>query len=263
MYENILLNIENGVAAITVNRPKSKNALSSATFLELADAFNRCAKNDEVRCLVVAGAGGTFSSGGDIEEFMSAVTHPLTIEAFKQKVLESGSMAIAARQCCKPIIAQVEGACFGAGISLALCCDFRVITTSTKMCTAFANVGFPGDTGAMFHLKEMVGLARMQDLMMTARVLEAPEIMSLGLANKMAEPDQIAETVAKMARRFANGPTATYARQKKLYWEFFFRDYDAYADIEAQYMAECTKTEDFKELVTAFLEKRAPKLIGK
>lgn len=263
MYENLLLTVENGIATVSINRPKSMNSLTGETFQELKDAFQQCDRDDAVRVVVITGTGKNFSSGGDIDMFRNMLSHGATYEDSKRDALLAGEMTYAARQCAKPIIAAVNGACFGAGLSLALACDFRIVDGATRMSTAFINVGFSGDTGTIFHLKEMIGFSRMIELMMTGRILEADEIVALGLASQKAGDGMLMETVYNMAERLAKGPTATYAKQKKLFWEYFCRDYDLYADIEAKYMAESTQTQDFQEAVAAFLEKRKPNFTGK
>ena len=262
MYSDILLTIENGIATITINRSQSLNSLTALTFQELRDAFENCSDNDEVRAVVVTGDGKTFSSGGDMGMFDEMLERGIDYEDSRLRALDAGKMAYAARQCKKPIIAMVNGACFGAGLSLALACDFRIIDQNTKMSTGFINAAFTGDTGSIFHLKEMLGYAKMTELMMLGPILNADEIFSLGLASKIAEEGQLSETTYKLAKKFANGPTSTYAKQKKLFWEVFFKDYDHYAELEAQYMAECTSTKDFREAISAFLEKRPPNFIG-
>ena len=263
MYENILLSIENSIATIAINRPKSMNSLTHETFQELKTAFTECSKSDEVRAVIVTGSEKCFSSGGDMDGFKKMLEEGVAAEQAIKSAASAGEMTYAARQCVKPTVAMISGACFGAGMSLALACDFRVIDSSAKMNTAFISVGFTGDTGAIFHLKEMLGLAKMQELMMLAPLLGADEIMSLGLATQLAEDGKLREAAYKLAQRLAKGPTASYAKQKSLFWEFFYRDYDSFAELEAKYMGECTQTHDFHEAITAFLEKRKPNFTGK
>jgi len=263
MYENILLSIEDSIATIALNRPKSMNALTHETFQELKDAFVECANNDDVRAVVVTGSEKCFSSGGDMDGFKKMLEGGTTAEQAKKSAASAGEMTYAARQCFKPTVAMISGACFGAGMSLALACDFRVIDSSAKMNTAFIGVGFTGDTGAIFHLKEMLGLTKMQELMMLAPLLGADDIMRLGLATQLAEDGKLRETAYKLAGRLAKGPTASYANQKRLFWEFFYKDYDSFADLEAKYMGESTQTRDFLEAVSAFMEKRKPNFTGK
>ncbi|MFP3153837.1 enoyl-CoA hydratase-related protein [Lachnospiraceae bacterium ZAX-1] len=263
MGANILTNIEGQIAVVTVNRPKSLNSLILECFSELADAFDACDKNEAVRAIVVTGAGKNFSSGGDLDMFQDFLDNGYTFEQANSDVIEASRMAIAMRQCKKPIVAAISGACFGAGLSLALACDFRVIDPNVKMSTAFVNIGFSGDTGCIFALEKMLGIAKMTELMMLGSVLDAEQIMGLGLASKMSEEGKSYETARGMALKLAKGPTATYGLQKALIWEYFFKDYDAYSKIEAKYMGLSTQKQDFAEAISAFLEKRKPNFVGK
>ena len=263
MFNDLLFTVENGIATVTVNRPKSLNSLTANTFCELSAAFEACQQNEEVRAVVVKGEGKNFSSGGDVAGFGERLKKGADYEASLKGAKEASRMTESLRQCFKPTVAMVSGVCFGAGLSLALACDFRIIEQKTRMCTGFINAAFSGDSGTIFHLKEMVGFARMTELMMTGRVLQAEEIMQLGLATQMAEEGQLHEAAYGLASRLAKGPTATFARQKQLFWQTFYKDYGHYAELEAQYMAECSMTQDFIEAVTSFLEKRPPQFAGK
>jgi len=262
LFKEILLNTDNGTATITLNRAASMNALTIDTFLELAEAFNACNADRRVRAILVRGDGKCFSSGGDIAMFSSALKETTSFERYKRDVLCCSEMTYAIRKCQKPTIAVVHGACFGAGMSLALSCDFRIIEPNTTMNTAFINVGFSGDTGTIFFLKEMLGLAKMTELMMLADTLQADDIMRLGLATKIVETKSLADESIAFASRLAKGPTAGFAHQKQLFWEYFFRDYELFAAREAEHMARCSETEDFREAVTAFLQKRKPDYKG-
>lgn len=263
MYANLFFSVENAVATITVDRPKALNALNLDTCMELFDAFQQCDQRDDVRAAVVTGGGKCFCAGGDAQMYKDMLDADVSHWQAYENVLLTGKMVAAARRCKKPLVAMVNGACFGTGMSLALCCDFRVIGPNTKMSTVFVNAGFSGDAGLAFLLERMLGFARMSELMMSGRPLGAEEILALGLATKLVPQEELKAEAYKMAQSYASGPTYTYGQQKMLFWDCFFNDYSAFTESEALHMANCGQSEDFREAVTALLEKRRPEFKGK
>lgn len=262
MYHDILLDVQDRIATIKLNRPKVMNAMTPPdTFLELRDAFRECAEREDVRAVVVRGEGKVFCAGGDIDRFKRIIETRSNISA--EGVKRSGEMATAARQCPKPIIAMIHGACVGAGMSLALACDFRIAEKNTMFNTSFVNIGFSGDTGSIYHLYNMIGLAKMQELMMLGEKLSSADMDRLGLLTKVVEPADLEKATYQMAHCLADGPVCAYAKQKELIWNAFFRDYPAYADSECLNMAYTGRTSDFFEALSAFLEKRKPNFQGK
>lgn len=261
MFNHVLFDIADNIATITINHPEILNALELPTFRDIRDAFRKCDKQDDVKAVVVTGAGKAFSVGGNIKAMKQSIdtNEYIPLEEF----WEYGEMTTAAKQCSKPIVAMVNGACAGAGFSLALACDFRVASASTVFNTSFVNVTFSGDSGTPFLLREMLGLGKMQELLMLGEKVTAEEADKYGLLTKLVPDEELEAAAYKLAKRLAMGPTGTYAKQKQLIWNTFFsQQYPYYAEMEARYMAELMRRDDYTEAVTAFLEKRKPNFIG-
>lgn len=260
MYEYILLEKVNGIATITLNRPEFGNAFAIPEYNEVKDALEKCGADPEVRVVVITGAGRFFSAGGDVVKFREHIESGEFLKA--ENVRMAGAMSRAVLECPKPVIASVNGAAAGAGCALALACDFRVVTPKSKFGMAFINMGFCGDTGGIFFLNNMLGIAKTTELMAMGNLVGGEEAYRLGMATRLAEEGKLAEATAELAQTLANKPTQAIARQKKLYYEFFHRDIEEFNNREATYMYECGRTADHKEAVYAFLEKRAPKFTG-
>jgi len=260
-YRDILFEISDNVATIKLNRPEVGNAWSKDTPTEVMDAISCCADNDEVRAIVITGSGKHFCAGGDINRFKRLIDTKQYLEI--PSILRAGEMGKAIRRCLKPVIAMINGAAAGAGCSIAMACDFRVMTPSSKLVMAFINVGLSGDTGGLYYLQKLVGTAIAGDLMMRGRPVTGEQAEKYGLVNVLAEEGKLEESTYAFANKMANAPTFALARQKDLINRFFYTDLDAYTELEAKYMQECSETKDFEEAVNSFLEKRTPVFQGK
>jgi 2-(1,2-epoxy-1,2-dihydrophenyl)acetyl-CoA isomerase len=261
-YQEIILNVENRVAVVTFNRPQYGNAFALASYTEIMDAVEACAADEAVGAIVLTGSGKNFSAGGDINRFKELIETKIYIDP--QNVVTAGKMAAAVRQCPKPVIAMVNGAAAGAGCSLALACDFRVVSPKSRFVMAFVKMGLSGDTGGMYYLQKLLGTGKTIEMMMTGAPVSGEEALRIGLAAKLAPTEEaLTETAMEFARELANGATYAIARQKMLLNDTFYADLEQYTRQEAQYMAECSRSADFAEAVYAFLEKRAPRFGGK
>jgi 2-(1,2-epoxy-1,2-dihydrophenyl)acetyl-CoA isomerase len=261
MFKQILLSVENKVATITLNRPEVSNAFAQDSYTEIKQAIEECSANEVVGAIVLTGAGKNFSAGGDIQRFKQLIETKQYLQAIG--VENAGKMGFAARSCPKPTIAMVNGAAAGAGCSLALACDFRIVTGSSKLAMSFINVGLSGDTGGLYYLQKIVGLAKASEMMMLGSPVGGEEAVRIGLATTLAEEGKLEEVTYKLAQKLANKPLFAIKRQKELMMEFFYGDLAAYSVKERDYMIECSMTADFAEATYAFLEKRAPKFQGK
>jgi len=261
MYKTILLAVENKVATITLNRSEVSNAFISESFIEIKQAVEECNADEAVRAIVFTGAGKHFSAGGDIQWFKTLVETKEYLTAVG--VDTATNMGMAVRKSSKPTIAMINGAAAGAGCSLALACDFRVVTASSKFVMSFINVGLSGDTGGFYYLQKIVGIAKASEMMMLGEPVSGEEAFRIGLANTLADEGQLAEVAYKLAGKLANKPLFAIKKQKELMMEFFYNNIDTYSIKERDYMVECSKTEDFAEATYAFLEKRKPNFKGK
>ena len=233
MDKHIKLHIEDGIATITIDRPASNNALNAPMFRDLISAVEHCDADDAVKVLIVTGAGKNFS-------------------------ILTGQASLALRKCSKPVIAMVNGAAAGAGCGIALGADFRIMTEESCLLTAFSNVALPGDTGCIYHLKQIVGLARTIELMALSAPVYGEEALRLGLATRLAPDGKLAEETMSFAAKLLRRPLGAFAMQKQLYYEVFYHDYMAYSRLEAENLARAGASADHREAVTAFLEGRKP-----
>ena len=250
------------VATVTLDRPERKNPLSFDSYAELRDLFRGLAHASDVRAVVVTGAGGNFSSGGDVREIIGPLTtmSPEGLLAFTQM---TGNLVKAMRHCPQPIVAAVDGVCAGAGAMVALASDVRIGTPRATTAFLFVRVGLAGaDMGACALLPRMIGQGRASDLLYTGRAMSADEGAAWGFFQRVVAPEQVLAEAQAYARALADGPTLAHATTKRLLHEAWAMPLDDEIDAEAVAQAELMQKEDFRRAYRAFLEKRAPKFEG-
>jgi len=261
-YTKLLLTREDGIAVIMLNSPENLNSLTSGGMLDqLIQCLDDYADDDSVKVIIITGAGRAFCSGGDISGMKKGV------EAGTRRPREIarrlGDLALRIRNLRKPIIASVRGPAAGAGCNLALACDFRIVTEKAYFLEAFVKIGLIPDMGGTFFLVKHVGVSRATELLMTARPLKAPEAFEWGLVNRIVPDDQLeAETLA-FARTLASGASKTYGYIKAMINRAAFQGLELGLDDEVEYQYLCGATEDFREGISAFLEKRPPSFKGR
>lgn len=264
MSELVLKKKENGIATVTLNRPELGNAFANESYIEVRKAIEEFGMDDEVRVIILTGAGKNFSAGGDINGFKELQEKGINEAIAKRDVVIAGQMSDAVLRCPKPVIAMVNGAAAGAGCALALACDFRVMAPESRLIMAFINVGFSGDTGAIYLLERLVGMARTKELMALGTPVSAEQAYTIGLANRVSDSaETLEETTMKLAKQLINRPGKAIEMQKRLCYEFMYRDLTQFNIREADYMYACGLTKDHAEAVNAFLEKRKPVFTGK
>lgn len=259
-YDTIEVSLADRVATLTLNRPEVSNAFSYETYLEVRDAVERMGRDERVGAIVITGSGKNFSAGGDIHRFRRLIDEKVFIQ--DQGVTATGKMSIAVRRCPKPVIAMINGAAAGAGCGLALACDFRVMTEKSRLIMAFSNMGLSGDTGGMYYLERLVGTGRTIQMMMLGEPMGGVEAHRLGVANVLAAPEELETETYALAAKLARRPLYALARQKAAINAFFYGDIDKFIVQESEDMQACSRTNDFNEAVTAFLEKRPPDFKG-
>jgi 2-(1,2-epoxy-1,2-dihydrophenyl)acetyl-CoA isomerase len=260
MFDTVLYEVKDNIATITFNRPEKGNAFIKESYSEVRDAIEAASVDSSVRAIVLTGAGKHFSAGGDINRFKTLIQSGEYLQ--EENISAAGQMASAIRFCPKPVIAMINGAAAAAGCSLAMACDFRVVTPKSKLSMAFIKLGLSGDTGGMYYLQKLVGIAKTTQLMMMGDVVAGEEALKLGLATVLAEEGKLEEATYELAAKLAASATFAITRQKQLMNEIFYADLAGYSAKESFFMAECSRTADFAESVDAFLEKRQPKFIG-
>jgi 2-(1,2-epoxy-1,2-dihydrophenyl)acetyl-CoA isomerase len=262
MHETILVQQKGVVASIILNRPETGNAFVINTFFEISKAVERLSADDSVRVVIITGAGGNFSTGGDINLFKRNV-ESATPES-KESIFSISAMGISIRLCSKPVVAMINGYAMGAGCALACACDFRVMSASSRMGTGFVNMGLSGDSGGYYYLQRLVGIAKATELMALGTIINGEEAFRLGLTTRFSEnDDKLKATTDALVNTLVSKAPLAFAMQKRLAYEFFHRDLQQYLLREADYMAASMLTEDHKEGVNAFLEKRTPKFVGR
>jgi 2-(1,2-epoxy-1,2-dihydrophenyl)acetyl-CoA isomerase len=247
---------EGGVLMITLNRPDVLNAFNAAVHAGLAAAL-RDARDPEVRAVVITGAGRGFCVGQDLTEFREA---PGDIGDRLRSSYHPNILAIRALE--KPVIAAVNGPAAGAGLSLACACDLRIAADNASFVPAFIGIGLVPDSGGSYFIARLLGYARAFDWMTTNRKLTAAEAQAWGLVHDVVEAARLAEHVAEVAATYASLPTRAIGMTKRLFDHALTSPLEDQLELEAQLQSAATKTDDFREGVTAFLEKRAPKFAG-
>jgi 2-(1,2-epoxy-1,2-dihydrophenyl)acetyl-CoA isomerase len=248
---------DGSVLTITLNRPDVLNAVNAAMHTGLAGALKE-ARDAEVRAVVITGAGRGFCVGQDLTEFREA---PGDIADRLRAGYHPNILAIRALE--KPVIAAVNGAAAGAGLSLACACDIRIAADGATFVPAFINIGLVPDSGGSYFVARLLGPARAFEWMSSGRRLTAAEAHALGLVSEVVEGDGFAARVAALAAELAALPTRGIGMTKRLFDRAWGARLEEQLEREAQLQSAATKTEDFREGVAAFLEKRSPEFRGR
>jgi 2-(1,2-epoxy-1,2-dihydrophenyl)acetyl-CoA isomerase len=260
MNESIILNIENKIAYITLNRPEVFNSFNREMALLLQDTLDACETNSEVRAIVLSGNGKAFCAGQDLKE----VTSPELNPGFK-KILEEhyNPIILRIRTIEKPIIAAVNGVAAGAGANIALACDVVVANENASFIQAFSLIGLIPDSAGTFFLPRLIGFQKASALMMLGDKIGAEEAERLGMIYKCVPSEEFQETINKLALKMANMPTKALGLIKKTLNQSLTNNLEAQLDLESKYQIEAAGSEDYQEGVAAFIEKRKPNFSGK
>jgi 2-(1,2-epoxy-1,2-dihydrophenyl)acetyl-CoA isomerase len=259
--EMVLQHLESGLLTITMNRPDRRNALNSDMTRGLVDAARRAAEDHEVRAVLLRGAGGTFCVGGDVKA-MADGRSPLPFEARLANLRRGMEVSRILHQMPKPVVAQLDGAAAGAGLSIALSCDLRVAAESCKITTAFAKVGFSGDYGGTYFLTQLLGSARARELYLLSPVLTAAEALTLGMVTKVIPDAEVEAATRELAMSLAQGPSVAFGYIKRNINNAEHLSLEACFDGEAIHHTRAGETADHKEAAKAFVEKRKAAFVG-
>jgi 2-(1,2-epoxy-1,2-dihydrophenyl)acetyl-CoA isomerase len=265
MESTVLVSQSGPVATLTFNRPQVYNAMNPELILAMRDGLADIVQRKDVRALVLQGAGKAFLAGGDVGDFHRKLSQPGTplTDTIKQMGDALHDAIEAIRNAPFPVIAKIQGATAGAGFSLALACDFAVASTQATFTSAYTRIGTSPDGGSTYFLPRLVGMKGALELILLSDTLTAEAALAMGLINRVVAPEALGAETQKLAERLASGPTAAYAQAKQLINRTFDRPIRAHLDDEIARFAECTGTADFREGVTAFVEKRAARFVGK
>jgi enoyl-CoA hydratase/carnithine racemase len=258
---------ENGkVATITLNRPKRKNPLTFESYAELRDTFRSLADDNLIKTVVLTGAGGNFSSGGDVHDIIGPLVEMRRkgdhagLLRFTQM---TGDLVKAMRACPQPIVAAIDGVCAGAGAILAMASDLRLGTARSKVAFLFVRVGLAGaDMGACNILPRIIGAGRAADLLYTGRAMDGAEAERAGFYNRLCEPDALPGDAQALAQSLADGPTFAHAMTKRCLHQEWDMSIDEAIDAEAEAQAICMRSKDFDRAYEAFVAKERPKFQG-
>ena len=257
----VLQKLEAGLLTITMNRPERKNALNPDMVRGLVEAARRAADDPEVRAVLFKGAGGSFCVGGDVKS-MAEGRAPLPFEQKLANLRRGMEVSRILHQMPKPVVAQLDGAAAGAGLSIALACDFRVASESCKITTAFAKVGLSGDYGGTYFLTHLLGSAKARELYLMSPVLSAQEALALGIVTRVVPDAEVEAAAHELAMSLAQGPSVTLSYIKRNINNAEHLSLEACFDGEAIHHSRAGETIDHKEAAKAFVEKRKPVFQG-
>ena len=262
MNDMVLQHFDSGLLTITMNRPDRRNALNPEMTRGLVEAALRASEDHEVRAVLLRGAGGTFCVGGDVKS-MAEGRAPLPFEAKLTNLRRGMEVSRILHEMPKPVVAQLDGAAAGAGLSIALACDLRVAGASVKITTAFAKVGLSGDYGGTYFLTHLLGSARARELYLTSPVLSAQEAYALGMVTRVVPDAELEAGARELALSLAHGPSVTLGYIKRNINNAEHLSLEACFDAEAIHHSRSGETADHQEAAKAFVEKRKPSFSGR
>ena len=250
------------VATITLNRPKKKNPLTFESYAELRDTFRNLNYADDVHAVVITGAEGNFSSGGDVHDIIGPLTE-MDMKGLMEFTRMTGDVVKAMRACPQPIVAAVDGICAGAGAILAMTADMRFGTENCKTAFLFARVGLAGcDMGACAILPRIIGQGRAAEILLTGRAMSGLEGQRWGFFNRLCAPEAVVKEAQAMAVCLASGPTFANGMTKNMINQEWNMSIDQAIEAEAQAQAICMQTQDFHRAYHAFVAKQTPLFKG-
>ena len=257
----LLFERQGGAAMLTLNRPAARNALTTGLFLELERVLLEIEADDAVRVVVLAGAGRAFSAGADLKPVSKQERRRSEAPAFPGDaggdILDRGNRCILRlRALRKPVLGSINGDAVGIGCSLALATDLRIASDAARFGVVFSRIGLGPDGGASHLLRELVGAAKALELLFTGDLVDAQEALRLGLVNRVVAADELAD-------RLARGPTLAYGAAKAAVYESARLSFESLLDLEARNQRIVSRSEDVKEGIRAFLERRKPEFRGR
>jgi 2-(1,2-epoxy-1,2-dihydrophenyl)acetyl-CoA isomerase len=253
--------VENGIATLTMNRPERLNALSMDIRIGLLEALERLGHDNNIGCIVLTGAGRGFSAGGDVKSM--GERSAAGFEARAEGIRFSNRIPMLMRKIPKTVIAMVNGVAVGAGLSMALAADLRISGRSARFGTGFLKIGLSGDWGGTWTLTRLVGTAKAREFYLLGDMLGADEALACGIVNRVVDDADLVSSTMAIARRIADLPQVAVGYAKRNLHAAETGDFQTVLDMEAFNQARCSQTEDHREAVQAFAEKRKPVFRGR
>ncbi len=255
----------NSIATLTMNRPEARNALSMEMRSQLRDALHEIERDDTVRCVVLTGAGDHFMAGGDVKGMGESIKKPPEDirQEFMLRIHDLHPIMFAMRRMPKPVIASCRGAAAGAGVSIALACDLIMAADDAFFTLAYSKIGTSPDGSSSFHLPRAVGIKKAMEIALLGDRFDAQAAKGMGMINFVVPGSDLDAETDKLASRLANGPTHVYGNTKALFYRSLENEFESQLQAEAEYFSDCASRADFKEGVSAFIEKREPVFTGK
>ena len=260
-YETLLYTVENGVAKIIFNRPDAGHSINRVFAHEFMSVASEATTNPDVRCILISATGSMYSFGGDLKFFSTEMDKIESTLLELTAVLHQGIQRF--HHSGVPVLVAVNGMAAGGGFSLALFADIVLAAQSAKFVMAYTNAGLSPDGSSSYYLPRVVGLRRAQELMLTNRMLSAEEAREWGIVTTVVDDEKLMEEAEKLAKKLANGPTKAYGAVKKLLSKTFEQSLEVQLDDESRHIAAMAASEDGREGLDAFLNKRKPSFNGK
>ena len=258
--------IDGGIATLTMNRPKVRNALSMEMRQLLDQTLHELEFNEDIRCVVLTGAGDHFMAGGDVRQMHDYLNSHESDEMqgyFLHRIHDLHPIMFSMRRMRKPIVAKVRGAAAGAGVSLVSACDLVIAEEDAFFTLAYCHIGTTPDGSSSFHLPRAIGIKRALEMTLLGDRYSARQMSDMGLVNFVVPSEDLDRETDKLVQRLANGPTHVYGMAKKLMYRSLENEFESQLQLEGECFADCAGREDFREGVAAFVEKRKANFTGK
>jgi len=262
-FNEILLEKKEGVAVVTLNRPERFNSFTTSMYREFPRIVDQLRRDDEVKAVILTGAGKGFCAGSDVSDRLGKRLEKGGEESRFENLQQVGAMALDIADFDKPIIGAINGAAVGAGLSLALLYDIRLASEKARFGAVWLNVGLTADVGATYYLPRIVGREKALELILTREIVGADEALKIGLVSKVFPHDQLMDEARNLARSIATGPSVAVELTKRALQRSFDNDLRTQLDYESYAQNICRQTEDHKEGIRAFAEKRKPLFVGR
>ncbi len=261
---DLKVNKDGPITTLLFNRPEARNALSLEMRSMLRDSLIEAENDKSVRCVVLRGLGGHFMAGGDVKSMKEMIKNdPDTIRNyFLNRIHDLHPIMFTMRRMPKPVIASVEGAAAGAGVSLALASDLVIADSESFFTLAYCHIGTSPDGSGTFHLPRAVGMKKAMEIALLGDRYDANQAKDMGMINFVVKQGTLEHETNKLAERLSKGPTHVYGNTKRLLYKSLETEFETQLQMEAEMFADCAKRDDFREGVTAFAEKREPKFTG-